>query len=377
MKVNPKEFKRPDKLLLKGIHTLSSLSRNLYTDQKTEAKAKAELTFIGKKKLEKVLNQLYEYNLESYNHKENMTDFSHLKLLDADKNHWLNFHGIHEVPIIEKIGEILQLDRLMVRYILDTTQRSKVELDEGYLFLSIKSILKIEAGELNVEHLSFILGPNFLISFQEEKADHFQSIRYKIQEGVGFIRKRSIDYLLMQLLDAILDNYFETIDKINKEINILEKVILKSPDEQTTLELETHKRSAQIIKKSLGPFKEVLLNILNEQTRLIRKENIRYCKDLVNSATSATEEIDNTLKTLDGLTNIYFASLSHKMNEIMKVLTTVATIFIPLTFIAGIYGMNFDYMPELHYRYGYFVIWGIMLIASILMIIYFKRKKWI
>jgi magnesium transporter len=332
MKVNPKDLTRPDKLLMKGIHSLSSLSRNLYTNQKAAAKAKAELTFIGRKKLEKVLNQLYEYNLESYNHKENITDFNYLKSLGTEKNYWLNFHGIHEVPTIENIGKILQLDRLMVRYILDTTQRSKVELDEGYLFLSIKSILKIEAGELNVEHLSFILGPNFLVSFQEEKADHFESIRYKIKDGVGFIRKRTIDYLLMQMLDAILDNYFETIDIINQEIHHLEKVILKNPDEKTTLALETHKRSAQIIKKSLGPFKEVLLNILNEKTVLIRKENIRYCKDLVNSVTSATEEIDNTLKTLDGLTNIYFASLSQKMNEIMKVLTTVATIFIPLTF---------------------------------------------
>lgn len=377
MKVNPKEFVRPDKLLLKGIHSLSSLSRNLYTDQKAEAKAKAELTFIGKKKLEQVHNQLYAYNLDNYSKKENLTEFSNLTSLDKEKNHWLNFHGIHEVPIIEKVGEILQLDRLLVRYILDTTQRSKVELDDGYLFLSIKSILKVEAGELNVEHLSFILGQNFLISFQEEKADHFESIRYKIKEGVGFIRKRTIDYLLMQLLDAILDNYFETIDVINQEINTLEKVILKNPDEKTTLALETHKRSAQIIKKSLGPFKEVLLNILNEHTRLIRKENIRYYKDLVNTVTSATEEIDSTLKTLDGLTNIYFASLSQKMNEVMKVLTTVATIFIPLTFIAGIYGMNFEHMPELHYRYGYFVIWGIMLSVSIMMIIYFKRKKWI
>jgi magnesium transporter len=127
----------------------------------------------------------------------------------------------------------------------------------------------------------------------------------------------------------------------------------------------------------LGPFKEVLLNILNEHTRLIKNENTRYFKDLVNTVSSAIDEIDNTQKTLEGLTNIYFASLSQKMNEIMKVLTTVATVFIPLTFIAGIYGMNFENMPELHYRYGYFVIWGIMLFITLMMIIYFKRKKWI
>jgi magnesium transporter len=281
------------------------------------------------------------------------------------------------VPLVEKIGDMLQLDRLMIRQILDTTQRPKVEIDEQHLFLNIKAILNDEHGALLVEHMSFVMGPNYLVSFQEEKGDHFESIRHKITEGVGFIRKRSIDYLLVQLLDAILDNFFSAIDTLNEECALLEKAILRNPDEETTLALENLKRSAQSIKKALGPFREVLLNILNEDSGLIRKENIRYFKDLINTTTSAIDEIDNTQKTLESLTNIYFASLSQKMNEIMKVLTTVATIFIPLTFVAGIYGMNFDYMPELSMRYGYFFVLGIMLLVSVVMVIYFKRKKWI
>lgn len=375
--MKPRDLARPDKLIIKGIRTLSSPSHNLYTDQKTEAKAKAELTFIGKKKMDKIRNQLYEYNLDIQTKRENLSDFKEIVTPSRDKNYWLNFHGIHDVKLIERIGKIINLDRLTIRQILDTTQRPKVEAEDDYLFLSIKSILKEKVGELKVEQISLILGTNYVITFQEEKGDHFESIRFKIKKGVGFIRKRSSDYLLGQLLDAILDNYFETIDKINEEISLLEKMILKNPDEHTTLALENHKRSAQIIKKALGPFKEALLNILNGHTKLIKRENVRYFKDLSNTATSAIEEIDNIQKILEGLTNIYFASLSQKMNEIMKVLTTVATIFIPLTFIAGIYGMNFDNMPELHYRYGYFVIWGIILIVTIVMIIYFKRKKWI
>ncbi len=377
MKISPNELTRPDKLLIKGIKSLSSFGHNLYTNQKTQAKAKAELTFIGEKKVDKVESQIYEYDFESYDHNDNPKDFDYLTKVHAEKKLWLNFHGLHEVSLIEQVGKILNLDRLMIRHILDTTQRPKVEVDEDHLFLSIKSILKDQEGELDVEHISFLLGKNYLISFQEEKGDHFSNIRNKITEGIGFVRKRTIDYLLVQLLDAILDNYFETIDVINHETFILEKIILKNPQEKTTLALEGHKRSVQVIKKTLGPFKEVLLNILNEQNRLIKKENIRYFKDLVNTVSSAIDEIDNTQKTLEGLTNIYFASLSQKMNEIMKVLTTVATIFIPLTFIAGIYGMNFENMPELHYKYGYFVIWGIMLFLTLLMIIYFKRKKWI
>jgi magnesium transporter len=181
----------------------------------------------------------------------------------------------------------------------------------------------------------------------------------------------------VQLLDAIVDNYFETINAINQEVSVLEKLVLKQPQQEITVALEGHKKSSQIIKKTLGSFREVLLNVLNEPSKLIAKENRRYFKDLINSTSSAIDEIDNTQKTLEGLTNIYFSALSQKMNEIMKVLTTVATIFIPLTFIAGIYGMNFSYMPELQYKYGYFTVWGIIIVLTVLMFIYFKRKKWI
>ena len=375
--MNKSNLPQPNKLIIKGLHTLSSFSRNLYTTQKTQAKTKAELTFIGEKKMEKVQCQLFEYNLSEYSLNEQFNDFEILKTSPENKNYWLNFHGIHDAKVIEDIGEKLNIDRLVIRQILDTTLRPKVEEDKDYLSLNIKSILKKESNKLHTEQISFVLGTNHVISFQEEKGDHFESIRYRIKENVGFIRKRTSDYLLVQLLDAILDNYFETIEIINQEISTLEKIILKNPDEQTVLTLETHKRSAQVIKKALGPFREVILNILNSDTKLLRKENIRYYKDLANSSTSASEEIDNTIKTLESLANIYFASLSTKMNEIMKVLTLVATIFIPLTFIAGIYGMNFDYMPELNYRYGYFAIWGVILIVTSIMLIYFKRKRWI
>ncbi|NMM49916.1 magnesium/cobalt transporter CorA [Marinigracilibium pacificum] len=372
-----KLFLRPDKLLFKGLQNITGIGQDFYTNQKSEAKAKAELTFIGKKKVQKVNSQIYTYSLENFNVNNELNDYSLLKEINSSENIWLNFHGLHEVSKIEKIGEVYGLERLVIRQILDTTQRPKIEIDDNYLFLNVKSPLKGENGEVLIEHMSFVMGDKYLISFQEEKSDHFGSIRNKIIEGVGYIRKRSIDYLLVQMLDAILDHYFITIDEMNKECSLLEKEILRKPSEETTLALENLKGVAQIIKKALGPLKEVLLNILNEETELIRRENVRYFKDLINTASSAIDEIDNTQKTLESLTNIYFASLSQKMNEIMKVLTTVATIFIPLTFVAGIYGMNFENMPELSYKNGYFIILGIMLFISILMVIYFKRKRWI
>lgn len=374
-----KDFTRPDRLILSGLKTLGSLTGRLYTTEKTNAKANAEVAFIGTRKLDKVSWQLYEYDLGAQQLSVDISSFDFIKKPRSEKNYWLNMHGIHEVTLIRKIGDLVGLDRLTVRQIVDTTQRPKVVEQNHCLFLSVKSILKEKPGELNVEQMSFILGPHFVISFQEEVGDHFDAIRHKITEGIGFIRSKECDYLLFQLLDSILDNYYETIDKINLEVLEIEKLLLgrSDPEDSLLLVIEGHKRSSQLLKKSLGPFREALQNIMNERTDLIKRENLKYFKDLNNSVVAALEETDSTLRNLEGLTNIYFASLSQKMNEVMKVLTTVATIFIPLTFIAGIYGMNFEYMPELSYRFGYFIIWGVMFLIFIGMLIYFKRKRWL
>ncbi len=216
-----------------------------------------------------------------------------------------------------------------------------------------------------------------MITFQELVGDHFDDIRDKMKNDIGFIRKRSCDYLLNQLLDAILDNFFDTLEKMNEEIIALEKEIYSNPTKTSLILLESQKTAAQLIKKSLNPMKEALQSLLNNNSKLINKENLKFFRDLASSTTTAIEEADAILRSLEGLSNIYFASLSQNMNEVMKVLTTVATIFIPLTFIAGIYGMNFEYIPELSYRYGYFITWGIMLLVTLGMIIYFKKKKWI
>ena len=376
--MKPIDLTRPDKLIFQGIKSLTnSLDFGFYADQKTEAKANAEITFIGEKKMEKVQSQLYDYNKGEVSVKEDVNSYEFLKKHEKGKTYWLNFHGIHDVEIIQNIGDVIDLDRLTIRQILDTTQRPKVEEYHNHLFFSVKSILKGEQGRLKMEHLSFILGSDYLVSFQEEISDHFEGIRNKLMEGLGFVRMKKSDYLLGQLLDAILDNYFETIDQINHEISFIEKEVIKNPDKSTLILLETHKYSAQVIKKALRPFKEALINIMSGHANLISNENMKYYKDLGNSSTAAMEEIDATLKTLDGLANIYFASQSQKMNETMKVLTTVATVFIPLTFIAGIYGMNFENMPELKNPNGYFYTLGSMGIIFVGMLIYFKIKKWI
>ncbi|MFZ1807829.1 MAG: magnesium/cobalt transporter CorA [Cyclobacteriaceae bacterium] len=377
-------LKKPDKIILQGIKSLTNITGsitgidfNFYSKIKSEAKGKSELTFIGKKKMEEVKLQLFKYNQDVCDETEAINDFEKIEKTDTSNNYWLNLHGIHDVDLMGKIGKVLELERLTIRHLIDTTQRPKVDDYDDYIFFSVKSILKNDEQQLKIEQLSFVLGKNYVLSFQEEVGDHFDHIRNKLRENLGLIRKRECDFLLFQLLDAILDNYFETLDLINHEVTLVEKETILNPKQSTLLLIEKNKKDVDKIKKSLSPFKEALTNIMKDRTHFIDKKNRKYFRDLKNSCTNAIEEANATYAALESLTNIYFSSLSQKMNETMKVLTTVATIFIPLTFIAGIYGMNFENMPELKWRYGYYTIWGIMLLVLAGMIVYFKRKKWL
>jgi magnesium transporter len=371
------DLSRPDKIFISGLETLTGVNLNMYSRKRSEAKGKAQLTFIGEQKLADVQTQLFEFDEETFNVKEGLLDFDFLNDLQAEKVYWLNFHGIHDVNLIEQLQGPLTLDRLVIRQILDTTQIPKADEYPGYLFFSVKSVLHDDEGSLILEQLSFVLGPNYVISFQELIGDHFDDIRSKIRENLGWIRKRNADYLLVQLLDAILDNYFETIESLNESIRGLETETMTDPKKETLVRIEGLKKRAELIKKSISPFSDALSSILNEKTTFVNDTNRKYFLDLNYSSTNALAEVDASFRALESLANIYFASLSQKMNEVMKVLTLVATIFIPLTFIAGIYGMNFQYMPELEFKYGYFAVWGVMIVLLVGMLIFFKRRNWL
>lgn len=375
---------RPDEILLKSLRSLYSITGSitgvgakLYSRFKSEAKAKSDLTFIGEKKMDEVELHLFDYDPDNCVEEQSLDNCLSFDVNSPGKNFWLNVSGIHDVDLIEKVGGVLDLERLTVRQVIDTTQRPKVDDYEHYIFFSVKSISKDHDLQIKTEQLSFVLGKNFVASFQEDLGDHFDHIRIKLREGLGPVRKRESDFLLYQLLDAILDNYFETIDSINREVALIEKETLTDPRQSTLLLIEKNKKDIDKVKKSLTPLKEALTNIMKGRTSFLNKRNRKYYSDLKNSCASAIEEANSTYLGLDSLTSIYFSSLSQKMNETMKVLTTVATIFIPLTFIAGIYGMNFENMPELHWRYGYFIMWGIMGVVLVGMLIYFKRKRWL
>ena len=374
-------LKNPDEVLLKSLRSLTGsitgIDFNFYSKLKSESKGKSEFTFIGEKKVEEVKLQLFTYNEDVCNETCDKADYERIDKNLLNNNYWLNLHGIHDVNLIETICNTLGMESLTVKQIVDTTQRPKMEDYDDYIFFSIKSISKNDFNQLYIEQLSFVLGKNYLISFQEEVGDHFNYIRQRMRDNLGLVRKKECDFLLFQLLDAILDNYFETLETINHEIAFIEKQTLTNPKQSTLLLIEKNKKDVSKIKKSIAPFKEALTNILQDRTHFLNKGNRKYFRDLSNSCSNAIEEANSTYSALESLTNIYFSSLSQKMNETMKVLTTVAMIFIPLTFIAGIYGMNFENMPELKWEYGYFGVWGIMLLVLFGMIYYFKKKKWL
>ncbi|HMV44505.1 MAG TPA: magnesium/cobalt transporter CorA [Leptospiraceae bacterium] len=377
-------LKNPDEVLLKSLRSLTEMTGSItgisfksYSKLKSEAKGKSEFTFIGEKKVEEVKLQLFQYNEKEFTETKEITDYELVDSQNQSSNYWLNLHGIHDVKLIESIAQKLNLENLTVRQVIDTTQRPKMEDYDHYIFFSIKSILLDELDRLDIEQLSFVLSKNYLVSFQEKVGDHFNFIRQRMRDNLGLVRKKECDFLLFQLLDAILDNYFETLDAINQEVGLIEKQTLTNPKQSTLLLIEKNKKNVSKIKKSLAPFKEALTNILQDRSHFINEGNQKYFRDLTNSCSNAIEEANATYSALESLTNIYFSSLSQKMNETMKVLTTVATIFIPLTFIVGVYGMNFENMPELKWQYGYFGVWGIMITTLFGMIFYFKKKKWL
>ena len=299
--------------------------------------------------------------------------------IQKDRVVWLNFHSIEDKNEIEKLCESLHIDKLSVEDIFREKHRPKLEEYSNYLFFSIRSALPDEknASILEQEQISFILGEHYLISFQPKSSDHFPDVRERIEKKRGKIRTKGPDFLLFRMLEAIIDNYFEVLEDITDTISDLEARLLHNSSSETLKMVELQKRKLGEIRKIVIPLREATSQLEKSQSPLIDQENHNYFSDLREHCLSVLEEIDSNKQILDGLTNLYYAIQGQKMNEIMKLLTIVSAIFIPLTFIVGVYGMNFKNMPELEMKYGYFIAIGGMVIIAILLIIYFKKRGWL
>lgn len=332
--------------------------------------------FTGIKYSEELSLQLFRYNQDDYVEKTNFSEKEIEEFSDLTSNYWLNINRIHDVEHVKSICDKLGIHNLVIQDILDVNQRPKVQEFEEYCFFSMKSILPSNNIDIESEQISFILGKNFLVSFQEKKMSHFEHVNHRIREKVGIIRERGTDYLLFLLLESILDNYFKTIDFIEKEEEKSVVIDINTDPSPTILKtIELFKRQIQLVKRTITPVKDFVTKIEREQFILIHQKHIKYFLELKDMCLVILDNCDKIEIRLESKINLFFSVQGRHMNQVMKTLTIIATIFIPLTFIAGIYGMNFTNMPELTWRWGYLGVWFIIVIVFIGMIIYLKKKK--
>lgn len=336
------------------------------------------LVHIGEKKAEEVKITIIDYDQSNFEEREVENVEECLPFKDKPTVTWINVDGLHEVEVVEKMGNAFGIHPLVLEDILHTGQRPKMEDFGDYLFIVLKMLYHDkEVDEIIGEQVSLILGPSYVISFQEREGDVFDQIRERIRNGKGRIRKVGADYLAYTLVDGIVDHYFVILEEFGEKIESLEDELVTNPSSETLQTIHTLKRDLIFYRRSVWPLREVINRLERGELQLMTETTGIYLRDVYDHTIQVVETIETYRDMVAGMLDIYLSSLSNRMNQVMKVLTIIATIFIPLTFIAGIYGMNFKFMPELEWHWGYPASLLVMLLVVGVMLVYFKRKRWL
>ena len=297
---------------------------------------------------------------------------------DTETVTWINIDGLANTEVIEKIGRHFSIHPIILEDLLNIDQRPKMEDLENYLYLNLKMLMLPEGSrEIKVEHVSLIIGKNYLISFQEDIGDVFDPVRDRIRKEGGRVRKSGPDYLAYALIDNIVDNYFVVMEKIEEWVEALEEELVVNATRESLQKINRLKKDMLFLRKAVWPLREMILALEREESPLIREDTHIYLRDVYDHAIQVIDTLETFRDMVSGMIDIYLSGLSYRMNEIMKVLTLIATIFIPLTFVAGVYGMNFRNMPELGWEFGYYAVWGIMIAIVVIMLVYFRKREWI
>ena len=339
------------------------------------------LDYTGVHKQIKTEMQLFVYDTNDLTEFNEFSTAQLGKCFASDKVNWLNIHGLNDTDVIKSIGDFLKVDNFMLGDILNTTKRTKLDEYHDVLFFNIKSLLPIENSDnINVEQISFLLKNDILVSFQEKRSDFFTHIRERIRTHSGIVRDKKSDYLLYLLLDAIMENFYITIENEEDRVEDLINLSKTNSNPQILEQIEKHRDNFNFLKRSIIPLRDSLYSIKSIKDdnvfNTIEQDNYSFFSRLHQKCLELLEQIEYDLTSLDSASNFYFSAQNQKMNQVMKTLTVVSVFFMPLTFIVGIYGMNFDNMPELHWKYGYFMVLGFMFFLLLGMIYYFKQKKW-
>lgn len=345
--------------------------------RQTIGQAPGTLIYTGKKTEGKVGVEVFSYNAESISEKTSDKFEDCKSILKNDHVNWINIDGLHNIDLINEIGQEFKLHPLLLEDVLNVEQRPKCEEFDKYLFFTIKMFHQTENNGISYEHVSFALGKNMVISFQERPEDLFDLLRDRLRNSYGKIRQKQADYLFYRFIDTIVDNYYLVLDSFAEKIEQLEDEVMENPSTITLQKLQGIRKELIYLRRSVYPLRESINSLMKSESPLMRKETERYFADVYDHTIHVIESLDTYRELLSGIMDLYMNSVSNKMNEIMKVLTIMSTIFIPLTFIAGIYGMNFEHIPELGYRWGYAGVWALMIVIALIMLLLFKRKKWL
>lgn len=335
------------------------------------------IQYVGKPREEKTRIDLIEYNESEVAEYKIERPENLKKYLKNDKVKWIRITGVHDAELITQIGELFQINQLELEDLSNTSQRPRMEERDSYIFQIYKALLlNPEDKEVSIEQVSLILGENYVISFHETEPKLFDSLRTRIITGKGRVRKMKSDYLAFTLADIMIDQYFLILEDIGDTIEIVENELITNPGGASQESIYRIKRRLVYIGRTIWPVRELINEMERSDHFLIHDENRIYFRNIYDHSVQIIESLDSLRDLTSGMMDLYLSSVSLKLNEIMKVLTIFSALFIPLTFLAGVYGMNFKFFPELGWRWGYAIFWGICILAAILMLFYFRRKKW-
>ena len=336
------------------------------------------LIHIGARKTQEPKITIIDYDEATFQERETKAIEECFLFKDKPTVTWINVDGLHQSEILEKLGECYHFHPLVLEDILNTDQRPKMEEYGDYLYIVLKMLHdKGKGSQIEAEQVSLVLGPNYVFSFQESGGDVFDQIRERLRTGKGRLRKMGADYLAYTLVDAIVDYYFVILEKLGERIELLEEELVAHPRTETLKEIHTLKREMIFLRKAVWPLREVISSLQRGESPLVQKTTGIYLRDVYDHTIQVIDTIETFRDILSGVLDIYLSSVSNRLNSVMKVLTIIATVFMPLTFLAGVYGMNFKYMPELEWRWGYPVTWAVMAAIGVAMLVYFRKKKWL
>ncbi len=324
---------------------------------------------------QKTILELIAYNRTEYERFDDLPADKLCQLQQEDRVNWINLDGLYQHEMVDSLQQHFNLHSLLVEDVL-TDHRPKAEEFDNYFFFTLKMLHRIDGVKIDYEQISFVLGKNYLLSFQEKEGDLFDGFRERIRLDQGRVRKKGADYLMYRLTDIIVDNYYNVLDHIGDRVDEMEENAYEDPSNSSFNKIQSLKKELIHLRKALSPLRDALGKILKGESDFILEENLPFYSDVYDHVIHLIDSLDTYQDMTSNLLDVHMHAMNNKMNEVMKVLTVISTIFIPLTFIVGVYGMNFEVMPELKWQYGYLSVWLLMILVVLGMLSFFRYKKW-